>query len=259
MTTKDMEVMRNRLSRYTQLGITVAIVGLLSGCQTSNWSSFGWPGTSWFSSAKPTTSEYVTPDKPAETITSLPVDQAQKYAGQQETPLPVDNVGALNTQQGLFPTTNQGSSEYLSPAALQQEDPYPIKQSHTGLIDESRSSQLLPPVSNPPAANNYNLPIDPVPTGTTPTGSSENNYNQGYYNYKQTEGGQFASPPPLDNDTYPAIIDSNTLPPVKPEPVFTTTGQFPSAVGTEIETLPPTAQPVPPAGTYRPGSTSIGN
>jgi hypothetical protein len=271
---KDMEVMRNRLSRCTLLCITVTVLGLLStGCKTSSWSSWSWPGTSWWTGAKATSSEYPVPDKPSSNYSSLPVDQAEKYTEPQTTQGTGDGrpsyllgtAGPLNN----YPSTNQGNSNYLSPppAAQQPVDPYvspPINQLQQGpynsnLYDGTRGSTLLPPTATPVTAGDFQAPaLDQAPPAATRLNTDDSNYNQGFY---KPGAGQFNTPATQQQDIDAFPIDqgsSGTL-----DPVYT--GQLPPATtGTQLDVLPATAVPaslpaIPPAGSYRPGSTGVGN
>ena len=269
---KDKEVMRNRLSRCTLLGITVTIASLLlTGCSTSSWSTWSWPGTSWLTGKKVPTSEYQTPDNPSSGYSSLPVDQAQKYTDPQSAPVTSDPQNLLprdpaviqnNNYTTNYPATNQGNSNYLVPAETQQPvDPYispPVNQAQQGpynsnLYRDNQSSPLLPPASTPITAGGFQAPaVDQAP----PLSPDDNNYNQGFYKPGQ---GQFGAST-QDTDSFP-INQGGTITPAQPvvqEPVYT--GQLPASSGTQIDGLPTSAVPaglpaVPAPGAYRPGST----
>ncbi len=259
--------MRNRLSRVTLLGLTVTVLGLFSaGCKTSSWSSWSLPGTSWFTGTKATSSEYQVPDKPSSNYSSLPVDQAEKY----NEPQPVSGAGdgqssylqGNNQPINNYQSTNQGNSNYLSPPAGQRPvDPYispPINQAQQGPYNSNLSggdqgSPLLPPTATPVTAGGFQAPaVDQAPPADTPLNTDNSSYNQGFY--KPSEG-QFGT---QDTDAFPLDQGSSNSPAVTQDPVYT--GQLPASTGTEIDGLPATAvpaslPPVPPAGTYRPGST----
>lgn len=270
--------MRNRLSRCTLLGLTVTVLGLFSaGCKTSSWSSWSLPGTSWFTGTKATASEYQVPDKPSGNYSSLPVDQAEKY----NEPQPVTAAGdgqssylqGSNQPINNYPATNQGNSNYLSPPAGQQPvDPYispPINQAQQGPYNSNlyggnqyggnQGSTLLPPTATPVTAGGFQTPaVDQTPPADAPLNTDNSSYNQGFY--KPSEG-QFGTQETLQNqdtDAFPLNQGSSNSPAVTQDPVYT--GQLPATTGTEIDGLPATAvpaglTPIPPAGTYRPGST----
>jgi hypothetical protein len=274
---KDKEVMRNRLSRCTLLGITVTIASLLlTGCSTSSWSTWSWPGTSWLTGKKAPSSEYQTPDKPSSGYSSLPVDQAQKYPDPQSAPVtsdpqnnyPQGNPAVIqnNNYSTNYPATNQGNSNYLAPAETQQPvDPYitpPVNQAQQGpynanLFPNNQGSPLLPPASTPITAGGFQTPAVDLATPVPPLSPDDSNYNQGFYKPGQ---GQFGTPFTQDTDSFP-INQGGTITPAQPvvqEPVYT--GQLPASNGTQIDGLPTSAVPaglptIPAPGTYRPGST----
>jgi len=269
--------MRNRMSRCTLLGITVTILGLLStGCQTSSWSTWSWPGTSWLTGKKATSSEYQTPDKPSSGYSSLPVDQAQKYTDPQSAPVTGDSQNSYlhgdpavindSTYSNNYPATNQGNSNYLTPPATQLPvDPYitpPVNQAQQGpynsnLYGGNQGSQLLPPAAVPITRGGFQTPAVDQSIPAPPLNPVDSNYNQGFY--KPSEG-EFGTPSTQDTDSFPINQDGTIAPaqPVVQDPIYT--GQLPTSTGTQIDGLPTTAVPaglpaIPAPGAYRPGST----
>ena len=296
--------MRKDTSRFTQLVFSIAILGLLSsGCKTTSWTDVSsWPGASWFTGAKTASSEYEVPDQPSVGYASLPVDQAANYndQGQAEpaAALPIDNPAAtVNTGYPLpqatqpnYPTTTQGSAQYLTPPNTTERYVPPgqyqnntINQTPPGSYD---SSNLTPaPAATPTVGigNSYQ-PIQSQPASTTTTVApiDGSGYQQGFF--KPTQGGEFATqnPPipslPANSNLTPAgpiqpiqngsIYNNGTaagqpaaaIPtPITPAPIYT--GQLPTDSNTRFDgtTAPPLAlPPVPNPGTYRPFSTNAG-